>query len=183
MDCFAHPAFNSILRVTLTMFRYFRSPELPTSQSPSFKSCLAIFLERAVLVNVTLTSVHTGVLWTVAPTLVFFLFAYTAVGTWLTTSVFGRWGCCFPVLHAVFTTRVILNRLSRSWLLGMPCVVERIWKRLFLLEPCTFGCSSALMGSLKMLVTLLTVARTGSEIYLLYRSADEDSALTGALCS
>ena len=31
-----------------------------------------------------------GVLWSVAPNLVLFLFAYTAIGTWLTTSVFGR---------------------------------------------------------------------------------------------
>ncbi|KAK9916830.1 hypothetical protein WJX75_007512 [Coccomyxa subellipsoidea] len=31
-----------------------------------------------------------GVLWTVAPSLVLFLFVYAAVGTWLTTSVFGK---------------------------------------------------------------------------------------------
>ncbi len=31
-----------------------------------------------------------GVLWTVAPSLVFFLFIYAVVGTWLTTSVFGK---------------------------------------------------------------------------------------------
>lgn len=33
---------------------------------------------------------HPGVLWTVAPSLVLFLFVYAAVGTWLTTSVFGK---------------------------------------------------------------------------------------------
>ena len=31
-----------------------------------------------------------GVLWKVAPNLVLFLFAYTAMGTFLTTSVFGK---------------------------------------------------------------------------------------------
>lgn len=31
-----------------------------------------------------------GVLWTVAPSLVLFLFVYAVVGTWLTTSVFGK---------------------------------------------------------------------------------------------
>ena len=31
-----------------------------------------------------------GVLWRVAPNLVLFLFAYTAIGTFLTTSVFGK---------------------------------------------------------------------------------------------
>ena len=31
-----------------------------------------------------------GVLWTVAPSLVFFLLIYAAIGTWLTTAVFGK---------------------------------------------------------------------------------------------
>ncbi|CAK0734001.1 hypothetical protein CVIRNUC_000368 [Coccomyxa viridis] len=31
-----------------------------------------------------------GVLWTVAPSLVFFLLVYAAIGTWLTTAVFGK---------------------------------------------------------------------------------------------
>jgi len=31
-----------------------------------------------------------GLLWSVAPRLLYFLVAYAAVGTWLTTSIFGR---------------------------------------------------------------------------------------------
>ena len=31
-----------------------------------------------------------GILWSVAPNLVLFLFLYTAIGTWLTTSFFGK---------------------------------------------------------------------------------------------
>lgn len=31
-----------------------------------------------------------GVLWTISPKMVLFLFAYTTVGTWLTTSAFGK---------------------------------------------------------------------------------------------
>ena len=31
-----------------------------------------------------------GVLWTVAPSLVFFLLVYATIGTWLTTAVFGK---------------------------------------------------------------------------------------------
>ena len=31
-----------------------------------------------------------GVLWTVAPSLVFFLLVYAAIGTWFTTAVFGK---------------------------------------------------------------------------------------------
>ena len=33
---------------------------------------------------------HAGVLWSVAPSLVFFLLAYAAVGTILTTTLFGK---------------------------------------------------------------------------------------------
>ena len=33
---------------------------------------------------------YAGVLWSVAPNLVLFLFAYTAIGTWLTASAFGK---------------------------------------------------------------------------------------------
>lgn len=33
---------------------------------------------------------YAGVLWTVAPSLVLFLLLYTGIGTWLTTSVFGK---------------------------------------------------------------------------------------------
>jgi len=33
---------------------------------------------------------NAGVLWMVAPSLVYFLLGYAVLGTWLTTSVFGR---------------------------------------------------------------------------------------------
>lgn len=39
-----------------------------------------------------------GVLWSVAPNLVLFLFAYTAIGTWITTSAFGR-----RLMHLTYT--------------------------------------------------------------------------------
>ena len=35
-------------------------------------------------------AVCVGVLWTISPRLVLFLFLYTIVGTWLTTSAFGK---------------------------------------------------------------------------------------------
>ena len=39
-----------------------------------------------------LNNIHcrTGLLWTVTPKLVWFLFLYAGVGTWITTSAFGK---------------------------------------------------------------------------------------------
>ena len=66
---------------------------------PAFiaRVCVINHAQRAQVLNVAAFS---RVLWSVSPTLVWVLVGYATIGTWLTTSVFGR--RCAPAEEMLF---------------------------------------------------------------------------------